>query len=210
MRPFSRAALIAVATGAMISGAVVSGPARAATDPAATINDFYATLLKTMKQGQQLGQSGRYNALAPAIERDFDLGRMAQMAVGPSWASMSAAERQQVTAAFTRYTIATYAGQFAKDGGEKLEVHGIQAMPYGTIVDTQIVPASGDPVGINYLMKQDGGSWKVADIYLMGTISQLATLRSQFSSVILRAGAQGLVDTLNQKTASLVPASAAS
>lgn len=210
MRPFSRAALIAFATSAMISGAIVSGPAQAATDPAATINHFYATLQQTMQHGAALGDNGRYQALAPAIHQDFNLGGMAQMAVGPSWASLSPAERQQVTDAFARYTIATYAQQFAKNGGEKFEVRGTQAMAYGTIVNTQIVPANGDPVSINYLLKQDGNSWKVADIYLMGTISQLATLRSQFTAVISRAGAQGLVDTLNQKTASLVASLAAS
>lgn len=205
MRLLSRAALIVFA-----AGMIASGAAQAATDPAATINDFYATLLQTMKQGPQLGETGRYNALAPAVRQDFDLGGMAQMAVGPSWAKLTPAERTQVTDAFTRYTIATYAGKFAKDDGEKLEVKGAKAMPYGTVVDTQLVQSNGDAVSINYLMRQNGKEWKVADIYLTGTISQIANLRSQFSAVILRGGAQELVATLNQKTASLVPNLAAS
>jgi phospholipid transport system substrate-binding protein len=163
-----------------------------------------------MKQGPQLGEVGRYNALAPAIRQDFDLSGMAQMAVGPSWAKLSPAERQQVTDAFTRYTIATYANNFAKFGGEKLEVQGAKTMAYGTVVNTQLVQSNGEPVSINYLMRQSGGEWKVADIYLTGTISQIANLRSQFTSVISRDGAQGLVNTLNQKTASLVPNLAAS
>jgi phospholipid transport system substrate-binding protein len=205
MRLLSRAALIVFA-----AGMIASGAAQAATDPAATINDFYATLLQTMKQGPQLGETGRYNALAPAVRQDFDLGGMTQMAVGPSWAKLTPAERTQVTDAFTRYTIATYAGKFAKDDGEKLEVKGAKAMPYGTVVDTQLVQSNGDAVSINYLMRQNGKEWKVADIYLTGTISQIANLRSQFSAVILRGGAQELVATLNQKTASLVPNLAAS
>jgi len=190
--------------------AIVAGSARAATDPGATINHFYGTLLQTMKQGPQLGDAGRYNALAPAIRQSFDLSGMTAKAVGPSWANLSPAEKQQVTDAFTRYTIATYVDHFNRYNGEKLEVAGQRNTPYGTIVETHIVQSGGDQTAINYLMRQNGNEWQIADIYLQGTISQIANLRSQFSSVVLRGGAQALVETLNRKTASLVPNSAAS
>jgi phospholipid transport system substrate-binding protein len=201
MRLLSRAALIVFAF-----SAIVTGSARAASDPTATIRDFYATLTQTMKNGPQLGEKGRYDALAPAIRQSFDLSAMAQLAVGPSWANLSPADRQQVTEAFARYTIATYANQFSKDSGVKFEIADQRAMPYGTLVDTQLVQSDGDKVAINYVMRQNGGQWQVADIYLKGTISQIATLRSQFSSVLLRDGAPGLIAALNRKTSTLVPA----
>jgi phospholipid transport system substrate-binding protein len=183
--------------------AIVSGSAQAATDPAATIKDFYATLTQTMKQGPALGEKGRYDALAPAVRQGFDLGAMTQMAVGPSWAKLSPAERQQVTEAFARYTIATYAERFSKDAGVTFAVGTQRTMPYGTVVDTQIVQPGGDKVSINYLMRQNGQQWQVADIYLQGTISQVATLRSQFGAVFLRDGAHGLIEALNRKASSL-------
>jgi phospholipid transport system substrate-binding protein len=183
--------------------AIVSGSAQAATDPAATIKDFYATLTRTMKQGPALGEKGRYDALAPAVRQGFDLGAMTQMAVGPSWAKLSPAERQQVTEAFARYTIATYAERFSKDAGVTFAVGTQRTMPYGTVVDTQIVQPGGDKVSINYLMRQNGQQWQVADIYLQGTISQVATLRSQFGAVFLRDGAHGLIEALNRKATSL-------
>jgi phospholipid transport system substrate-binding protein len=183
--------------------AIVSGSAQAATDPAATIKDFYATLTQTMKQGPALGEKGRYDALAPAVRQGFDLGAMTQMAVGPSWAKLSPAERQQVTEAFARYTIATYAERFSKDAGVTFAVGTQRTMPYGTVVDTQIVQPGGDKVSINYLMRQNGQQWQVADIYLQGTISQVATLRSQFGAVFLRDGANGLIEALNRKASSL-------
>jgi phospholipid transport system substrate-binding protein len=186
------------------------GPAHAAPDASGAIGDFYATLTQTMHRGVQLGDKGRYEALAPAIHRDFDLTRMAQLAVGPGWANLSPAERQQVTDAFTRYTIATYASEFSKDSGVTFEIAGAHSMPYGTVIDTQLVQPDGDKVAINYLMRQNGDRWQIADIYLQGTISQIANLRSQFSAVVLHGGAQALVDTLNRKSASLIPESAAS
>jgi phospholipid transport system substrate-binding protein len=205
MRLFSRTALAVFAVCSMVASS-----ARAATDPAATIKGFYVTLTQTMKRGPQLGAKGRSDALAPAIRQSFDLASMAQMAVGPSWAKLSPAERQQVTEAFARYTIATYADHFATYSGEDLKIGSEHKTPYGTIVDTQIVKPKGDQTSINYLMRQNGNEWQVADIYLEGTISQVANLRSQFSAVLLRGGAPALIDTLNRKTTGLVPNPAAS
>ena len=204
MRLFGRTGLVVFAFGAIVAGA-----AHAASDPAATVKSFYATLTQTMQRGPQLSDKARFETLSPAIRHDFNLAAMAQMAVGPSWARLSPAERAQVTEAFARYTIATYADHF-KNSGERLEVAGEKQMPYGTIVETKIVDAGGSATSVNYLMRQNGGEWQVADIYLQGTISQIANLRSQFSSVVMRGGAKELVETLDRKTASLVPNVAAS
>ena len=78
MRLLSRAAIIVFVAGASSWARSSRGSARAASDPAATIRDFYATLTQTMKNGPQLGEKGRYDALAPAIRQSFDLGAMAQ------------------------------------------------------------------------------------------------------------------------------------
>ncbi|HLI22648.1 MAG TPA: ABC transporter substrate-binding protein [Stellaceae bacterium] len=200
MRLFGRTALAAFALSAITVGA-----AHAATDPAATINSFYAALRQTMERGPQLGAQGRFDALAPAVRQDFNLTSMTAMAVGPSWATMSPEQRQQVTDAFARYTIATYADHFAKNDGTKLEVGAAKQMPYGTVVATKIVQPGGDATDVSYLLRRQGNEWQVADIYLQGTISQIANLRSQFSSVVSSGGAPALVAALNRKTASLVP-----
>jgi phospholipid transport system substrate-binding protein len=53
-------------------------------------------------------------------------------------------------------------------------------------------------------MRQDSdGAWKVIDIYLEGTISQLAARRSEFVSVLQRDGADGLVELIERRTAAL-------
>lgn len=210
MRLLSRTGFIVFALCGILGSAILAGPARAGTEPAATIKDFYAALTQTMQRGQQLGDKGRFDMLAPAVRQNFDLSAMAQMAVGPSWASLTPQQRQQVTEAFGRYTIATYADHFKSADGSQLQVGAERKMPYGTIVETTIVERGGDQTAINYLMRQNGNQWQIADIYLQGTISQIANLRSQFTSVVQRGGAQALVETLNRKTASLVPNVAAS
>ena len=48
-------------------------------------------------------------------------------------------------------------------------------------------------------MRQDQGSWRISDVYLDGTISQLAVHRSEFHSILQREGVDGLVMALNRK-----------
>src|SRR5882762_9923068 len=75
----------------------------AATNGGDIVQGLYQALLSTMKNGRTLGQSGRFAQLAPVIRRSFDIATMTRLAVGPSWAGLSEAQRQQVTESFGRY-----------------------------------------------------------------------------------------------------------
>lgn len=189
------AALLALGIAAGSAGAVAADSSSAATP----VRGFYDALLHTMQQGQKLGQGGRYAALEPVVQRSFDIPYMTRMAVGPSWSSLSDAKRQQVTEAFGRYITATWASRFDSYSGEKLEVGGTK--PYGAsqLVETHIVKSDGEPVSINYLMRRDGDSWRIGDVYLTGTISELATRRAEFSSLLRSQGVDGLIQALNRK-----------
>ena len=193
---------IAMLLTAMVLG---RGLAEAApSSPADTVQRFYDALLSAMQNGPSLGDKGRYDRLAPVIGQSFDVPYMAQKAVGPGWTKFSPTQQQSVTEAFHRYMTATYADRFDSYSGEKLQVRGVEPTSFGTIVQSQIVKSDGAPVSINYLMHENSGAWQIADVYLTGTISQLANLRSQFSAVLARQGVDGLIAMLNEKAETLV------
>jgi phospholipid transport system substrate-binding protein len=171
-----------------------------APDAQANVRGFYDALLNTMKNGRTLGQSGRYARVAPVVDRVFDVASMTRLAVGPSWATLPAAQQQQLTEAFRHYIAATYADRFDSYSGEQLQVTGER--PYNTdvIVQTKIVKSNGEATTLNYLMHQNQGSWQISDVYLDGTISQVAIQRSEFNSILRREGVDGLVMTLTRKT----------
>jgi len=179
--------------------AASAGAAAAGAGAAEPVRGFYDVLLRTMTQGERLGQDGRFAALEPVVRRSFDIPYMTRMAVGPSWSTLPDAKRQELTEAFGRYITATWADRFDSYSGEKLEIGGER--PYGAsvLVDTRIVKPDGEPVSINYLMRRDGDAWRIGDVYLTGTISELATRRSEFSSVLRSQGVDGLIDALNRK-----------
>jgi phospholipid transport system substrate-binding protein len=193
---------LTLASAALCLGLITtSQPAAAAGGD--TVRSFYDTLLANMRSGSSLGAAGRYARIAPVVRRVFDIPFMTRLAVGPEWASLTEAQRQQVSQAFERYVAAVYAERFDNYSGEKLQVTGEQPSAGGTIITSQIVKSSGEPVHLNYLMRQNGGSWQIADVYLNGTISELATRRSEFASILRTRGIDGLIAMLNTKANNL-------
>jgi phospholipid transport system substrate-binding protein len=184
---------------ALVIGILVESAAALALDPQANVRGFYDTLLNTMKNGRSLGQSGRYARLAPVVDRVFDVPSMTRLAIGSSWASLPPAQQEQLTEAFRHYIAATYADRFDSWSGEQLQVTGEQPYNGNVIVQTKIVKPNGEATTLNYMMRQNQGSWQISDVYLDGTISQLAVQRSEFNSILRREGIEGLVMALNRK-----------
>jgi phospholipid transport system substrate-binding protein len=190
----------ALALAAGISLGMLSCPVHAATASGGdTVQGLYDALLNTMKNGRTLGQSGRFAQLAPVIRRSFDIGLMARLSIGPSWTGLSEAQRQEVSESIGRYMSAIYADRFDSYDGQKLEVTGEQPAPSGVMVQSRIIKANGEPVKVDYMMRRNGESWLISDIYLDSAISEVATRRSEFAAILKKDGIDGLIAALNRK-----------
>lgn len=184
----------------LIVGMFVESAGALALDPQTNVRGFYDTLLSTMKNGPTLGQSGRYARLAPVVDRVFDVPSMTRLAIGPTWATLPPAQQQQLVEAFRHYIAATYADRFDSYSGQQLQITGERPYNADVIVQTKIVKSDGDTTQLDYLMRPNQGSWRISDVFLDGTISQLAIQRSEFHSILRRDGVDGLVMALNRKT----------
>jgi phospholipid transport system substrate-binding protein len=199
----------AVAVAAGLGFAIFSFGAEAAPGSGGdTVRGLYDALISTMKNGRTLGQSGRFTQLEPVIRHSFDIASMARLSVGPSWATLTEAQRQQVIESFGRYISAIYADRFDSYAGQKLEVTGEQPNGAGLMVKSQIIKANGEPVKVDYVMHPGGDGWLISDIYLDGAISEVATRRSEFAAILKTDGIDGLIAALNRKADLLTGTSA--
>jgi phospholipid transport system substrate-binding protein len=181
----------------------IGGQAGAATDePPATVERLNGALLDAMKNATQLGFQGRYDHLAPVLEQSFAFSEMARIAVGQHWSQLSPAQRTELVAHFRHMSITTFAVRFDGYSGERFEVVGQTDAPQGRVVVlSRIVKASGESVPLNYVFTEVDGGWRAVDVYLQGTISQLAIYRSEFVSVLNREGYDGLIRRIDEKIA---------
>ncbi|MFO0996774.1 MAG: ABC transporter substrate-binding protein [Alphaproteobacteria bacterium] len=166
--------------------------------PRAVVEQFHDALLGVMKDAKSLGFEGRRSKLAPAVERSFDLTYMAQVATGSAWSNMQPQQQDELVELFRRMTVSTYASRFTGYSGQQFEIVGIQETPRGDVLVRANLTNGSEQIPIDYLMRKVDDNWKIADIYFK-RISELATRRSEYSSVIQRNGVDALLQTLEAK-----------
>ena len=183
----------------VLAAARADEPAAAA--PIKLLND---ALLAAMKAGKTESFTKRVSLLAPAVEGAFDLPGILRTSVGARWSEFSPDDQKALLAAFTAFTLASYAANFDGYDGQRFEVLPEQrAVGPDLVVATRIVPKDGDPARIDYVMRQVAGAWKAVDVLLDGSISRVALQRSDFRTTLAAGGAPALIRTLNKKTADL-------
>lgn len=191
--PFALAALVSVAAPAV---------AQAADPAVAPVQALDDGLIAIMKAGKAAGVKGRAARIAPVIDRSFDLPLMTRLAVGTAWNGIAPADQKGLVTAFRRLTIAQYASNFDGYSGQSFTIDpDVQARGGDRLVRTTLASPGKAPVAIAYRLRQDAGAWKIIDVFYKNSISQLATRRSDFASVLASGGAKALIAHLDALSA---------
>lgn len=179
-----------IATSALAQAA---DPARA---PVQSLSDGLVTI---MKGGKQLGFQGRAGRIQPVVDRVFDLPLMTRLAVGPAWTTISAPDRAALTAAFRRMTTAQYAANFSDYSGQAIAIDPkVEARGGDRLVRTTLSQPKSASVSLAYRLRQSADGWRIIDVFYQNAISQLATRRADYASILSAGGAKALIAHLNQ------------
>jgi phospholipid transport system substrate-binding protein len=190
-------ALLAITRGA---GAEPAAAAAAPGAPARVVEKLHAALLGVMKDAEKLGYQGRYDRLAPVLKETYDTAFMAEKSVGRHWKDATPADQEKLVDTFSRFMIANYAGRFDGYSGQSFQTMGEEPSAQGTVlVRTRLNEPQGEGVHLNYRLHTTGDSWKIIDVYLNGTVSELALRRSEYASLIQREGWNAVIAALDQR-----------
>ncbi|WP_096700491.1 HpnM family protein [Magnetospirillum sp. 15-1] len=172
--------------------------------PEAVIRTFSDRLLESMKGGAKLGFKGRAEKMRPAVADAYDMASMTRSTLGTAAAKLTPEDAARLAQAYSDFSVATYAAQFNEWNGERFDVGDQRPSTGGTvIVPSWLVPKSGDPTEIDYVMRQDQGQWRIVDVLFEGTVSQVAVRRSEFGSIFRSKGIAGLIETIEKQAAGL-------
>jgi phospholipid transport system substrate-binding protein len=182
---------------AVLLALAIPVPAVAQTDPArTTVQTLDDGLLAIMKAKGTV--RSRSTTIGPVIDRAFDVPLMTRLAVGPGWTTTAPADQQALVAAFRRMTIAQYASNFDSWSGERFSIAPqIEARGGDKLVRTTLTTPGKADIPISYRLRASGGSWKIIDVFYRNSISQIATRRSDFATVLAKGGAKALVTHLD-------------
>jgi len=197
----TQSAAVAPQASGSVAAAGASAGAEVAGSPVAVVETLHASLIAAM-QDKELDFDGRYAMLAPVVEESFDLEFMGSKCVGRHWKTLSPDEQQAWLEKFKRLTTSTYASRFKSFNGERFETLGEEPGARDTqIVLTKLHVPGDEDVMLNYRLMKGPAGWQVIDIYLKGTVSELALRRSDYSVTLKRDGFDGLVAAIDEKIA---------
>ena len=177
--------------------------------PENVIDTFHAVLLQVMKEAKSSSAKERYAKLAPALDGAFNLGFMIRVASGSAWRKANGADKNALTKAFRRVSIATYAFRFKGYSGQRFETLKTSDGPRKMkLVHTQIVSPSkkkrDDIVKLTYVTKKFKAGWKIVDVLLDGGISELSVKHSEYRTTLKTKGAGALAKILDKKSDQLI------
>ena len=162
-------------------------------------------LLQVMKAGSTTPFSRRFDMLGPVIDQTFDLTAILAASVGSAtWQSLTADQQKILLQEFRRYTIASYVSSFDGFNGQRFQVNPeTRIVGNEQVVQTQIIPVSGDGHDLDYVMQQGTAGWRIVDVLADGAVSRVAVQRSDFRRLIRQGGAELLGRSLRSKSDAL-------
>ena len=168
------------------------------------IETLHDAFIDVMKNATSLGYEGRFEKLDSAISEAYDLDFMARKVVGRHWKKLDEREQRKWQDLFAQFTVANYAGRFEGYTGQRFETIGEQRAAHETVmVQTRLVLTEDEDMEFNYRLHQAEAGWRIIDVYMNGTVSELALRRSDFSSTLKRDGFEHLVASVGKKIAEL-------
>jgi len=160
-------------------------------------------ILAAIKGDKELAAGDKQKAIKVAEEKVLpyiDFEQATRLAVGRAWSQASAEQKKRLVSEFRNMLVRTYSNAISAYQGQTLKVLPARGKqdPEDTVVRTQFVRAGGQPLPIEFHMRQADKTWKVYDIVVEG-VSLVMTYRSEFDAVVKQEGIDGLLKRLAQK-----------
>jgi phospholipid transport system substrate-binding protein len=166
-------------------------PVWAAADPSQLVKSVTAQAIDIVKT--KTGAT-REAAFREVLQNDFDLPYMARLALGAHWNEASEQQRARFLAALETAEVRAYSERLGMLAGFTLTIDKVDSRPNSVwIVDSLLSQAGGQPIRLEWEVRDNGRGPRIADVKIAG-VSMFLTKRSEFDSYILNTG--GTVEPL--------------
>tara|TARA_B100000989_G_C19520416_1_gene463895 strand:+ start:492 stop:1079 length:588 start_codon:yes stop_codon:yes gene_type:complete len=134
------------------------------------------------------------------ISKTFDYEKMIKFIYGRNWKDLDLRLQNELSDVFLDYISFNYAKRFKNIEVLNFEyVNSEEIDDDRKIIKTNLNINNDKPIKINYLLVNNDENWKVFDVLLTGSISEIATKKSEFFSIIKNEGAVGLIKKIKEK-----------
>lgn len=192
-----------VAVGLMLAAMTQPVRAASANDAEAYASSIGDKVLHVMND-DAIANAKKLSQLESLFVDVVDVDWVGRFVLGRHWRATDEAQRDAYLDAYRDFLIKHYTSRFAEYSGETFTVEdAVQRREGEYMVRMNIQRPQGQaPVIVDYMLRENGESFKVFDIIVEG-VSLISTQRSEFDSVVARNGVEKLTEMLKTKTAEL-------
>jgi phospholipid transport system substrate-binding protein len=209
--------LIALVLSVSSLGALADGAAAPAASAAPdkvveqTAKDVFEQV-NAQKADLQKNPQDLYELVGKVLLPRFDFALASQLVLGQYWRTATPEQKKAFQDAFFKYLTRSYADALVKgnysERNVQVEPYRPGSDPTRATVRTKVLPNSGQPVEVDYVLRSESGDWKAFDVVIEG-ISYVHNYHDQFGPEIQKNGLDELIKRLStSKAPNAVPAAA--
>ncbi len=188
----------------MVLAFPISALAEGEGGPTAVVEQLNAGVVEIMKAAATLDAAGRRERFAALLPVYLDQPYMASKSVGREWKKLTPEQQEQLVASFLELSILSYVDRFQGYSGERFLTIAEEIDEKGRAkVESKVVTGEGEEFPLSYRLHQSDGRWLIYDVFLNGSVSEMAMRRSEFSSVLKREGFENLIAAIDEKSEKL-------
>ena len=159
----------------------------------AGVNELHESLIKI---SDKTINSDNLELIDDVVKNSYDLEKMGKIIIGVDWKQMDTNSQKEFINVFKRFISVNYFRRFNKINELNFEHQTVKVIGDKFKLAGVILTADNEKLKIDYLLGFKNEKWKIFDVLIDGSISEVATKKSDFKKIIKEEGVSGLVKNL--------------
>ena len=159
----------------------------------AGLNELHDSLIKI---SNKTINSDNLTLIDDVVKNSYDLEKMGKIIIGVDWKQMDTKSKKEFINVFKRFISVNYFRRFNKINELDFEHQTVKVIGDKFKLARVILTADNEKLKMDYLLGFKNEKWKIFDVLIDGSISEVATKKSDFKKIIKEEGVSGLVKNL--------------
>ena len=162
-------------------------------DPIMTVNYLHQGLKKI-----SLNNNSNLEDILKVINQTYDAEKMLKMIIGKDWENQEIEKKEELIIVFKKYISKNYLKRFSKIDDVSFRSEKKEKISSELFLVRSNLIIKQEKISIDYLLSLQNNVWKIFDVLLDGSISEIATKKSEFRIFIKEKEIDSLIDALKR------------
>ena len=166
---------------------------KAFEDPMMTVNFLHEGL-------KQINSNNNFdlNNVLKVINRTYDTEKMLKMIIGSDWKNQENEKKNELIRVFEKYISKNYLNRFSRIQEVSFSNEKKEKISSDFFLVRSNLIIKQEKISIDYLLHLKGNTWKIFDVLLDGSVSEIATKKSEFRVYIKEKKIDELIKALKK------------